>query len=152
MINRYSAPYELDITGPVSGWEAWEKQLLEMLANHQMRISLVGDETAEAAPYERCLSELQIRLTDSKIRFRVDSDVLVLEADKKHISKFINNFPIVSEENAAKGYHIHYDKIGYEAYFEDDSLDIVLTSAPEVEQGDALNSSSRSAASGVGDH
>ena len=122
---RYSAPYDLDISGTVDELQMVRREVLDLIKSDAARISFAANSAVDPAPYESALSKLVIEKSESPTKvsltneneIHVEGSLYCLEA----LASFFDFKP-----DAEKGAHSHYEYYAGNEWIAPDSIPLVI--------------------------
>ncbi len=130
MINldlKYSQDGHLDIAGD-------EEALLELCAalklcadnGFEVELQVVSD--TQPAPHEKMLTNIVISINDHDNLFSVSTHTLTIEGDENFLLNLRSNIPWDAvDHQSGLSCHVHYDRISFSDYLDNESIDVILT-------------------------
>jgi hypothetical protein len=104
---RYSAPYDLDISGTVAELQMVRRAILDLIESDAAQISFTADSTIEPSPYDSLLSKLVIVKGNSPTKISLKNEKGVqAEGTPYCLEAFAAFFDFKPE--AGRGTHSHY--------------------------------------------
>jgi hypothetical protein len=125
---RYSpAPYpELELRGSNAELAALQDEIRRFAEGNESEIRLEAESSYNPTPYEMVLAGILIRKTIGRIEIRVERSELHLKAKPALLCRFADTLPSDAVLTSEVGYHVHFDRLGREDWFSEESLDIVF--------------------------
>ena len=122
---RYSAPYDLDISGTVDELQLVRREILALLKSDATRISFEADSAIEPSPYNVALSKLVVEKGQcpTKVSLRNEKEIHV-EGSPYCLEGFASFFDF--KPDAGKGAHSHYEYYEGNEWVAPDSIPLVI--------------------------
>jgi len=123
---RYSAPYDLNISGTVDELQAVRREILALIKSGVSRISFGADSSFEPSPYDAALSKLVIvkGQCPTKVSLNNGGEIHV-EGSPYCLEAFASFFDFKSD--AGKGAHTHYEYYKGNEWVAPDSIPLVIS-------------------------
>ena len=123
---RYSAPYELDISGTADELRAVRRDILGLVKSGGARISFEADSAIDPTPYESALSKLVIEKGQGPTLVSLKSDGEVHVAGSSYcLEAFASFFDF--EPDTARGAHSHHEYYEGDEWIAPDSIPLVIS-------------------------
>ena len=105
---RYSAPYDLDISGTIDELQTVRREILTLIKSDASRISFGADSSIEPSRYNAALSKLVIvkGQCPTKVSLNNEGEIHV-EGSPYCLEAFASFFDF--NPDAGKGAHLHYE-------------------------------------------
>jgi len=122
---RYSAPYDLDISGTVDELQLVRREILDLIHSDASQIVFDADSVIDPAPYTSALSTLIIRKGQSptKVALRNEKEIHV-EGSPDCLEAFASFFDF--ELSVRKGAHSHHEYYEGNEWIAPDSIPLVI--------------------------
>ena len=122
---RYSAPYELDISGTVDELRMVRRQILDLLASDVDRVSFEADPAIESSPYDSSLSRLVVVKGQCPTRISLKNGEEVYVEGSPYCLEALASF-FEFKPDAEKGAHSHYEYYEGNEWVAPDSVPLVI--------------------------
>jgi hypothetical protein len=116
---------EIAIRGTPKDLRKVQRSILDLLQNGKLQDCVIKAKMVDASPYDRCLSSLLIRKTDSSIKVSVSDKSLQVEGNAEKLEVFSSWFDF--DDDAWSGYHCHFDYVGNEDWVDSASSALVIS-------------------------
>ena len=101
---------------------------LKLCASNGFEVELEIASDSDPTPYNKLLAIIAISINDSKNAFSVSEKILIIEGDESFLSNLQSNIPWDAQDtHSGLSYHVHYDRISFGDYLDDESIDLILT-------------------------
>jgi hypothetical protein len=123
---RFSAPYELDISGTVDELETVRQRILQLVEAGDQQIMVEADASIDPAPYDAALQRLLIAKGDcpTKISLRNKEEILI-EGTADTLGVLASFF--IFDDDAPDGDHSHYEHYEGNEWIDPDSIPLVIS-------------------------
>jgi hypothetical protein len=123
---RYSAPYDLDISGTVDELQLVRREILDLIQSDASQIAFDADNAIDPAPYNSALIKLIIRKGQSptKVSLTNEKDIQV-EGSPDCLEAFASFFDF--ELSVRKGAHSHHEYYEGNEWIAPDSIPLVIS-------------------------
>lgn len=122
-MHLYSSNNELAIAGSLTELNQLANIILKLKNGENHCITASLDTRAE--PYETLLNKISLQCNQSKIKCSVSNKALILEFPEKTKKIVASYFSCFTNDSTA-GDHYHFDKIGNEKIFDNESIAVVI--------------------------
>ena len=122
---RYSAPYELDISGTVDELQAVRRGILTLVKSDANRISFEADSAIEPSPYNTALSKLVIAEGQCPTKVSLKDEEVHVEGSPYCLEAFASFFDF--KPDAGEGAHSHYEYCEGDEWISPDSIPLVIS-------------------------
>jgi hypothetical protein len=122
---RYSAPYELDISGTIDELQMVRRKILDLIESDAARISFEADSMIEPSPYDTALSRLVVVKGQCPTRVSLkNEEELHIDGSLDWLEAFTSFFDF--KPNVGKGLHSHYEYYEGNEWIAPDSMPLVI--------------------------
>jgi hypothetical protein len=123
---RYSAPYDLDISGTVDELQMVRREILEFIQSDACEIAFDADSAINPVPYKHALSRLIILKEQGPTKVSLaDGREMRVEGSPACLDVFAAFFNF--ESSAGKGSHYHYEYYEGHECIAPDSIPLVIS-------------------------
>ena len=101
---------------------------LKLCVSNGFEVELEMASDIDPAPYDQLLAKIVISINDSCNTFSVSEGTLIIEGDESFLLNLQSNIPWDAQDtHSGLSYHVHYDRISFGDYLDDESIDLILT-------------------------
>jgi hypothetical protein len=123
---RYSAPYDLDISGTVDELQMVRREILKLIQSNATQISIDADSAIDPVPYHSALSKLIVvkGQCPTRVALKNEKEILV-EGSSDCLDTFASFFDF--EPDAEQGRHEHFEYSEGNDWTASDSIPLVIS-------------------------
>lgn len=123
---RYSAPYDLDISGTVDELQMVRREVLGLIESDAARISLAADSAIEPSPYKCAIPKLVIAKGQGPTNISLTNEKEIrVEGSPDCLDVFAAFFDF--KPDAENGEHRHYERYKGNEWIAPDSIPLVIS-------------------------
>jgi hypothetical protein len=116
---------EIDLSGLPVDLRKIQQLIIGLLKSEQKEACSIQARVVDPSPYDRCLSSLLIRKTETLIKVSVLGESLQVEGDIEKLRIFADWFSF--EDSTWSGYHCHFDHLDNEDWVDASSQELVIS-------------------------
>lgn len=124
---KFSPGEAVDVEGTATDFLALRSRIFGMIEAGETEVTQPVDISFDPLPYESFLAGIEVRASNIN-RVSVVNQLLVITGNESFLNNLAMNLPCKAEQpSSGVQFHVHYDRISFGDFLDDDSMDLILS-------------------------